>query len=287
MNRKAIKSILAKVHKNLVASIKDETVKELVDKNSIITGGSLVSLLTGEEVNDYDYYFTNKETCLAVAHYYANQFNSHHTENAVEVQLDKDGRVSCYIQSVGEAGELPDDFEEGLPEVEPSQDSNEVKEDPHKAIYFTSNAITLKGKIQLVIRFYGDPTEIHKNYDFLHCTNYWLSEDRDLYLNAPALEAILAKELIYRGSRYPLCSIIRTRKFIERGWKINAGQYVKMVMQLNSLDLTNVAVLREQLVGVDSSYFDHFISLIKLEQEKNEGFTLNDTVVAELIDKVF
>ena len=72
MNRKVIKSILAKTHRKFVESIKDDVVKELVNKNSIITGGAIVSLLTDEEVNDYDYYFTDKETCLAVANYYAN-----------------------------------------------------------------------------------------------------------------------------------------------------------------------------------------------------------------------
>ena len=280
MNRKAIKSILAKTHRNFVESIKDDVVKELINKNSIITGGAIVSLLTGEEVNDYDYYFTNKETCLAVANYYAKQFNdTHKGKNQVDVRDDEFGRITCFISSSGEAGEV-EDAENTTPD-----ESNE--EDSYKAIYFTSNAITLKGKIQLVIRFYGDPAEIHKNYDFVHCTNYWLSSDKDLHLNIGALEAILTKELLYQGSKYPLCSIIRTRKFIQRGWSINAGQYVKMAMQLNDLDLKNIEVLKEQLTGVDSSYFDMFISAIQRRQDDDPGFELNAMVVSELIDKIF
>lgn len=280
MNRKAIKSILAKTHRNFVESIKDDVVKELINKNSIITGGAIVSLLTGEEVNDYDYYFTNKETCLAVANYYANQFNSTHKgKNQVDVREDEFGRITCFISSTGEVGE-----DEGVKNSTPDE-SNE--EDSYKAIYFTSNAITLKGKIQLVIRFYGDPAEIHENYDFVHCTNYWLSSDSDLHLNIGALEAILAKELLYQGSKYPLCSIIRTRKFIQRGWSINAGQYVKMAMQLNDLDLKNIEVLKEQLTGVDSSYFDMFISEIQRRQDDDPEFELNAMVVSELIDKIF
>ncbi|MDO9492835.1 hypothetical protein [Acetobacterium sp.] len=280
MNRKAIKSILAKTHRNFVESIKDETVKELVNKNSIITGGAITSLLTGEEVNDYDYYFTNKETCLAVANYYANQFSSTHKgKNQVDAREDEFGRITCFISSTGEVGD-DEDVKNSTPD-----ESNE--EDSYKAIYFTSNAITLTGKIQLVIRFYGDPVEIHKNYDFVHCTNYWLSSDRDLHLNIGALESILAKELLYQGSKYPLCSIIRTRKFIKRGWSINAGQYVKMAMQLNDLDLKNIEVLKEQLTGVDSSYFDMFISAIQRRQDDDPGFELNAMVVSELIDKIF
>lgn len=280
MNRKAIKSILAKTHRNFVESIKDDVVKELINKNSIISGGAIVSLLTGEEVNDYDYYFTNKETCLAVANYYAKQFNSAHKgKKQVDVRDDEFGRITCFISSSCEVGEDEDVKNSTLDE------SNE--EDSYKAIYFTSNAITLKGKIQLVIRFHGDPAEIHKNYDFVHCTNYWLSSDRDLHLNIRALESILAKELLYQGSKYPLCSIIRTRKFIKRGWSINAGQYVKMAMQLNDLDLKNIEVLKEQLTGVDDSYFDMFIGAIQRRRDDDPGFELNAIVVSELIDKIF
>jgi hypothetical protein len=60
-------------------------------------------------------------------------------------------------------------------------------------------------------------------------------------LRAEALESILTKELRYVGSRYPLCSVIRTRKFLARGWTINAGQYVKMCFQISQLDLLILA----------------------------------------------
>jgi hypothetical protein len=75
MKAKTIKAILTKKHNSFVESISDKKVRDLVKKNSIITGGSIVSMLQNEDVNDYDYYFTNKETVLAVANYYVGQFN--------------------------------------------------------------------------------------------------------------------------------------------------------------------------------------------------------------------
>ena len=70
MNTKLINKILIKKHNDFVNYIEDDEVRKLVDKNSIITGGSIVSLLLNEKVKDYDYYFTNKETVKAVAEYY-------------------------------------------------------------------------------------------------------------------------------------------------------------------------------------------------------------------------
>ena len=81
--------------------------------------------------------------------------------------------------------------------------------------------------------------------DIKHCTK--------------ALEAILARELIYQGSRFPLASIFRTRKFIQRGWTLHIANYVKMAYQLNDLDLTNIHVLREQLTDVDAAYLNAII----------------------------
>src|SRR3546814_2766082 len=48
----------------------------------------------------------------------------------------------------------------------------------------------------------------------------------------PALDGLLRKELRYVGSKLPVCSLIRLRKFIRRGWVGNAGQILKMTMQV-------------------------------------------------------
>ena len=76
MNKKAINSVLSKKFNDFVASIKDPEVAALVRKNSIITGGCIVSLLLDEEPNDFDLYFTDKKTVKAVCQYYCNEFNA-------------------------------------------------------------------------------------------------------------------------------------------------------------------------------------------------------------------
>lgn len=77
--------------------------------------------------------------------------------------------------------------------------------------------------------------------------------------------------------------IIRTRKFLSRGWTINAGQYVKMAMQLNDLDLKDVKVLEDQLTGVDAAYFMQLIDALKdVEPEK-----MNAAYISTIIDRIF
>ena len=77
------------------------------------------------------------------------------------------------------------------------------------------------------------------------------------------------------------------RKFINRGWKINAGQLLKMCMQVSELDLQNVTVLEDQLIGVDSAYFLHLIDMFRQRQAKEDGFVLSTGYILSVIDKVF
>lgn len=289
MNRKNIKTVLTKKHKELCESIKDLKVKKIMENEVIITGGAIVSMLLNEEIHDFDIYFTSKEACQKVAQYYIDEFNSSHPNTNAKIKED-DERIKVYIQSAGVAKD--DDYEyqddEMKTNIEPNSDLENIPENPkYKPVYLSSNAITLSGKVQLVIRFYGEPNKIHENYDFVHCTNYWVSKTRELVLRPEALEAILNKELKYVGSKYPLCSIIRTRKFIQRGWSINAGQYLKMAMQLNDLDLKDIKVLEDQLVGVDSGYFMMLIDSLNKKKEQEPTWNIDNNYVASIIDKIF
>lgn len=295
MKAKTIKAILAKKHKDFVASIQDEDVRKLVDKNSIITGGSIVSMLLGEKVNDFDYYFTNKETCLAVARYYVEQFNQK-TQKGVAVQELENGRIRAFVSSAGiavedeESEELTTEFDdEGMEELglQELKEAQSEEKSSYRPVFLSSNAITLTNKIQLVIRFYGDAEEIHTNYDFAHATCYWTSKDNNLVLPAKALEAILAKELVYQGSKYPLASIMRSKKFIQRGWQINAGQYLKMVLQLQELNLHDINVLEEQLTGVDSAYFAMALTAVKKRVEEDPEFKVDNCYLFEVINRIF
>jgi len=284
MNRKAIKSVLQRKHNDLINSIDDPVVKELIDKNSIITGGAIASMLLNEPVNDYDYYFTNKETALAVANYYSNLFNDLMNYNTEVVEENNRVKIKVNYEEMTEQISELEEVEDG----EALENTlTENKDDKYKPIFISENAITLSNKIQIVLRFYGSPEEIHSNYDFVHTTNYWTSKDKQLYLNKEALESLLSKHLIYKGSKYPLCSIIRTRKFIKRGWHINAGQYVKMALQLNEIDLFNIDTLRDQLVGVDALYFMKVIDKIKEKQNNDLDFKLDTSYLIKIIDKIF
>lgn len=307
MKAKTINAVICKKFDTWIDTIKDDSVKSLVNKNSIITGGCIASMLLKEPVNDFDVYFTDKQTVKSVANYYVKQWNESNGDNGYildgdDINVEYTGgvslnmtpdRIKIIFESTGIAKEYgasedASDIEEFIPENTQTEDLSKPKFRP---IFLSNNAITLSNDIQIVIRFYGDPDNIHQHYDYVHCTNYWLSETRDLTLKQPALESLLAKELRYIGSKYPLASVIRTRKFIKRGWTINAGQYLKMAFQISELDLKDIAVLEDQLTGVDVAYFNHLIQALishsNNQKDAGKEFKIEYSYLATIIDKIF
>ena len=63
--------------------------------------------------------------------------------------------------------------------------------------------------------------------------------------------------------------------------------YVKMAFQISNLDLTNIYVLEDQLVGVDSIYFLNFIRSLQKSNANNPEFKLTQDYLTTVIDKIF
>jgi hypothetical protein len=314
---KGIKFSIERKVKDWLSTIDDEELRKAAARDVIVTGGCIVSLLTGDRVRDYDIYFKTIHTAERIAKYYVEKFKSDETtvQNRaahVDAPLDprvevKDERVRIHIKSAGVASATPSDQEydyfESTPEdsadafvedamavLEAADQDFEIakKEDDeekprYRPLFLSDNAITLSHGVQLIVRFYGTPEEVHANFDYVHCTCYW-TRDEGLVCSEAAQMAIQTKELRYMGSLYPICALIRIRKFVARGYSINAGQFIKMCGQVNDLDLTSIAVWEDQLTGVDTVYFQQLIDILK--SQSSDG-TIEKSYVIKLIDKMF
>lgn len=286
LKAKTIKSIISKKINQWLETIDDPALREKATKSAIVTGGCIPSMLLGEDVNDFDLYMRDHDTTLQIAQYYVKKFETDSKHKTPLEVKDEDGRIKIVVKSSGvayvdETSVDPESIEETYHKAE--EKSLEESKSEYKPTFLTTNAITLSDKIQIVLRFYGEPDQIHENYDFVHCTSYWTSWDNKLVLRPEALETILAKELRYVGSKYPICSMVRVRKFVQRGWRINAGQILKMAMQISKLDLENLSVLEDQLIGVDTAYF---LQLIQKLKEK-DAEKVDAAYLIEIIDRIF
>ena len=288
--RKTIIQNISRKMDRWIKSIEDEELREKVKLDYIVTGGAIASMLLGELPNDYDVYFKTPEVALALVKYYFNRLIPDNTKvGRIDAKIVGNS-IKVLIKSVGIARSEDDNFKDydyfeagNGDNIESYLDKESFKDKKHYTIaMISSNAISLHGDIQIITRFIGNPEEIHKNYDFVHVTN-WYTHTEGLVLYADALEAILAKELRYVGSLYPICTMFRIKKFLQRGWSITAGEMLKIAWDINKLDLEDMGVFYEQLVGCDAAYFHEIIEILK----KNIDRSLDRSYLHELINRVF
>jgi len=300
LNRTTIRKVLGERVRAWSSTLPKELRKK-VERDTIVTGGAIASMLLGEPVNDYDVYFKTQETTLAVAEHYAKVFTATNKDGRVPVVrlVDRtnlkgitESRVGFFIKSDGVVGEEPESFssepeilEEPLVTIPAAADSLRPTKEKYRPLFFSANAVTLSDKFQIILRFSGTPEELHGNYDFVHAMCHYEHCKRRLVLPPEALESLLAKTLVYKGSLYPLASLFRIRKFLKRGWRVGAGELLKISYQIRTVDFEDLAVLEEQLTGVDQSYMNDLV--LGLKRAQSEGTKIDELYVVNLIDNVF
>lgn len=284
MQTKTIKKIITKKLEDWLLSINDEQLRKDVKDNLLLSGGSITCLFLNIQVNDYDIYIQDMDVLIRLAKYYCpnDVLDGRKREEYLSYYVDEvDGEPNMSRQYVLYKTLKENQVKLNIPS-EGIRFELEESEEKYRVSFISQNAISLTDDIQIVLRFNGNAEEIHKTFDFIHATNYFTFKD-GLVTNIKALESILAKDLKYQGSFYPLTSIIRMKKFINRGWTINAGEILKIMFQISELDLTDIEVLEEQLIGVDVAYFSLLIDILKgVPSEKMTSKYIN-----EIIDRVF
>lgn len=295
MQTKTIKRVIVKKLEEWLETITDEQLRKDVKKNILVSGGSIASMFLNDKVNDFDIYIQNMDVLIRLAKYYCpndvldgrlrndylkeyfnDRFNDEdYTEIRME-ELDEDqSEMVVRLKNL-----KPDQVRLNISSVGIRLEPKEGEK--YQPVFLSPNAISLTDDIQIVLRFNGNAEQIHKTFDFIHATNYFTFEE-GLVTNIKALESLLSKDLKYQGSLYPLTSIIRIKKFLKRGWTINAGEMLKIMFQISELDLKNPEVLEEQLIGVDIAYFAKLIDVLRGVAEEK----MTSNYINEIIDRVF
>jgi len=285
--------------KQFIRDISKENLNiDIFKEKLFISGGAIVSLYFDEEVNDYDIYAKDEKTVDIIREYalckfnlffntefkYSKRYNKfyHCKLNQFDIDIEQD-RIEDVV------------FYECISSFDYLCINNNCNKDDEKfkgivenylnnsmnVVYLTINAITFSDGYQFITRFYGKPEDVMANFDFKHVKNYFDFETLTLVLNIDAIDSLLTKQLYYDGTKYPICSIMRMKKYIKKGWKISASDILKICYQISNLNLNNIDVLKDQIMGVSTSYFIKFID--NLSQINN----ITPEIIFNLLDSVY
>jgi hypothetical protein len=300
MQIKTIQKVISVKLTEWLNTITDEKLRSDLKNNILVSGGSITSMLLNEPVNDYDVYIKNVDVLKKLVEYYISPFteikildgrnktslvekilNDYKFNDSVKTIDDINSNYAVNLRNLKEDQiKLWFDTNDSCKKVELDKESDKK----YTPLFFSPNAISLSDDLQIVIRFHGDNEAIHKTFDFIHATNYFTFE-QGLVTNKEALESIITKQLRYQGSLYPVTTIIRMKKFIKRGWNINAGEMLKVMFQISEINLKHTDTLEEQLLGVDVAYFQKLIEILR--GTENIESKMTSQYLNTIIDRVF
>jgi len=209
MKTKQIKKLLKGLIDNLLETITDEKIREIIKTKSFVTGGCIPSMIIGEWVNDYDFYFIDPDSAQEVKDYYS---SSH----------------------------------------------PEFVSDRFKINLITENSVNLSDKIQLVTKFTGEPEKIVKSFDWKHIKSYYIYPDKIIFSD-DVYRLICEKELIYTGSKFPLSTLLRVRKYIKKGWTISTASMTHVVMDIVKTFLDKDKPIARKREAWHEDYVDEWV----------------------------
>lgn len=164
-------------------------------ENSFIGGGAIYSLFNNEEPKDIDFFITDQSLVNEIRVYFFLYITARDV-NAVEKRI----KISNYRNN---------------------------------RLVLTDNAISI-GKFQIITKWVGEPEEVVNEFDFAHNMFYVYKGEIDTFSQWDFLED---NTLRYNEKRArDICgTIIRTKKFVERGFKLTNKEMAKMLLKLNEV----------------------------------------------------
>lgn len=152
--------------------------QELFNEDNIfLSGGAIGSLLREEVPKDWDFYFYTQSVAVLFKEYIERK----HYDMIKEVN-------SAYMEHSDSNGKL-----------------------------ITANAITLKTDDSFIFTFAGQPEEVRKHFDFVHCKPYYVLKEDKLFISKEQYDACVNKKLI-KNTTPENIKLWREQKFLNKGF---------------------------------------------------------------------
>ena len=132
-----------------------------------------------------------------------------------------------------------------------------VNANTYKRKSATSNKVYT---VQLIKRFSGDPATIFGWFDFTVTTGCFRLSDQTFHFGDRFLQDVANRRLVFQGrSTYPICAMYRTKKYQAKGFTLPGSTIMHICLAVVRLKIDNYGDLKEQLMGIDTSYLQGFL----------------------------
>lgn len=158
-----------------------------------------------------------------------------------------------------------------------------VQEDSFNYILHVSKkAITVNFSdipVQFIfMNYYTKAENIFKDFDFTVCMGAFDLQKDKFILHNDFFKDLAKKQLIFNPkTAFPLISCLRVKKYIDKGYRINNVELIKIILTINDLSIKTYEELEQQLGGM---YGEDIMSNI----DKSKPFNLKNII--EQLDEI-
>jgi hypothetical protein len=193
----------------LLGLLGDDTYNLFKTYKVFIAGGCITSLFCNKEINDVDVYFRSKVDMLL-----------------------------CLAEVFGGAIAEEDGASDDVPYADISAFSLICLNVTDKSITFEDKGTNTK--IQFIcFDYFNNEQEIFDSFDFTVCMGAFSFETEEFVLHEDFLKHNSQRYLKFNtGTAFPIMSTLRVNKYIEKGYTISKTEYLRVVMQCMTLNLT-------------------------------------------------
>lgn len=235
-------------HKMIRMSLGDKLCDLLASRNAFLAGGSVCSLFTRKDPNDWDIFFESEEDLKYIESIF---------ESSLKYRNETDLKEIKYISKTQNAitYECPLIYNKAVYE---SYGKTYIKGEKLKIQLCSVNFLPLK---ELVNTF--DWTCVMAGYDF---------KSQDFYFHPNFFPDNSRKELVFNTlCKKPLSAYFRKNKYLERGYTINFEEELKLLLHLKDKEYETIEDVILELRGVEHrsavarliknfNKFDHSVS---------------------------
>lgn len=220
MNQYQLKNRVKRVTDKILSSIIDPELKDLVQNKTFLTGGCFKSIWHGEKVNDYDFYFIDRES----ADKFKELVNKGLQDTSKPFTNQKDLTLHNYNSLYN----------------------------PRMSQFAITFTLEEEFQVQFITKYVGGPDEVVANFDFMHAQNYYVLADGTFHVDTSHLAD---KELKFNiKASHPINALKRLAKFISQGWTIDDKQLIQMAEAINGLNLDTYENWKEQTAAMYGSH---------------------------------
>lgn len=115
---------------------------------------------------------------------------------------------------------------------------------------YESNGI----KFQVIKKVWGEPKDVIETFDFTIAKCAYDDAKDSFWMNQCFLQHLAQRVLVYciTPGSYPIASLWRMRKFIQRGFWMPAAEMIKLILRIRDVQIDNFGEMRDQIMGVDT-----------------------------------